>query len=129
ELNAPAPVIDAYRRNLQRAFLDIANAKLNAPAQAAPQGLPPGFAAMFITSGDERGFYRAELSDLDQAAASAIAKTTDRASKVHLLAVRDQIAKILDPKDTARTGGAAAAAFVQEMLEQYRDPTSCWFDY
>ena len=87
------------------------------------------FAAMFITSGDERGFYRSELREISAAAQAALAKTSDRATRVHLEAVRDQIDKILDPKETGRTGPAAANAFVTEMLETYYDPTSCWQDY
>ena len=129
ELSSPTPVVDAYRRNLQRAYLDIANTKVNGAAQAAPQGLPPGFAAMFVTSGDERAFYRAELRDISNAAQTAIAKTSDRATRVHLENVRDQIDKILDPKDSGRANAAAANSFVNDMLELYFNQTSCWPDY
>ena len=130
ELNAPAPAIDAYRRNLQRAYLDIANSKINGTQAAAPQGLPPGFAAMFISSGDEKSFYRAELHDIAAAARTAAAKATDRATKVHLLAVADQVGKILDPKESGGAGAAAAAdEFRDRMLELYYNPTSCWPDY
>ena len=128
ELNSPAPMIDPYRRNLQRAYLDIANSKLNATATAVPQGLPPGFAAMFVTSGDERGFYRAELREIRAAAEAAAAKTTDRATRVHLDSVRDQVDKILDPKETGRAA-AAADEFRDRMLDLYFNPTSCWPDY
>jgi hypothetical protein len=113
---------------LQRSFLDIANSKLNAPAAAVPQGLPPGFAAMFATSGDERAFYRAELREIRTAAEAAIAKTSDRATRVHLESVRDQVDKILDPKETGRAA-AAADEFRDRMLELYYNPTSCWPDY
>lgn len=129
ELNAPTPVVDAYRRNLQRAFLDIANTKLNGTAAAMPQGLPQSFAAMFISSGDERGFYRAELQDIRSMAMAAMPKTTDRTTRIHLESVRDQIDKILDPKETGRSGGAAAVAFIEEQLQNYYNPTSCWYDY
>ena len=128
ELNAPAPVIDAYRRNLQRAFLDIANSKLNANPQAAPQGLPPGFAAMFITSGDERAFYRAELREIKSAAQAALAKTTDRTTRIHLEAVGDHIDRIFDPQQQGRAT-AMADEFRDRMLELYFNPTSCWPDY
>ena len=128
ELNAPAPAIDAYRRNLQRAFLDIANSKLNANAQAAPQGLPPGFAAMFITSGDERAFYRAELREIKAAAQAALAKTTDRTTRIHLEAVSDHIDRIFDPQQQGRAT-AIADEFRDRMLELYFKPTSCWPDY
>ncbi len=130
ELNSPNAKIDAYRRNLQRSYLDIANSKLNAPPQALPQGLPRQFAALFVTSGDERAFYRAELRSISAAAASAATRTTDRTTKVHLEAVRDQIGKILDPQ----AGGSRAAApnidsAALEFLELYLNPTSCWPDY
>ena len=128
ELNSPTPVIDAYRRNLQRAFLDIANSKLNANPQAAPQGLPAGFAAMFITSGDERAFYRAELREIRSAAEAALAKTSDRTTRIHLEAVRDQIDKIMDPEEQGRAT-AMADEFRDRMLELYFNPTSCWPDY
>jgi hypothetical protein len=129
ELNAPAPVIDAYRRNLQRAYLDIANTKINGSQAAAPQGLPAGFAAMFVSSGDERAFYRAELREIASAAQAAAAKATDRATKVHLESVADHIGKILDPKEAGRANAIAADEFRDRMLELYYNPTSCWPDY
>jgi hypothetical protein len=128
ELDAPNVRIDAYRRNLQRSYLDIANTKLNAPPAALPQGLPPGFAALFITSGDEKAFYRSELRGVKAAAGAALARTTDRTTKVHLESVRDQVEKILDPD---RSGSAAPAVnrYAMELLELYLNPTSCWPDY
>lgn len=129
ELNAASPVVDAYRRNLQRAYLDIANSKLNAAATAAPAGLPPGFQAMFITSGDERGFYRAELREIRASAEAALSKTNDRATRVHLESVRDQIDKILDPKEAGGRAATAADEFRDRMLDLYYNPTSCWPDY
>ena len=128
ELNSPVPVVDAYRRNLHRAYLDIANNKLNARPQAVPAGLPAGFAAMFITSGDERAFYRAELREISTAAQAAAAKATDRTTKVHLEGVVDQIREILDPNRPAQAN-SAANQFAMEMLELYLNPTSCWPDY
>jgi hypothetical protein len=129
ELNAPKVTIDAYRRNLQRAFLDIANNKLNATAQAAPQGLPRGFAALFISSGDEKAFYRSELRSISASANAALARTTDRATRVHLESVRDQISNILDPEKSGKTGTTAINEEAMRLLELYYNPTSCWPDY
>jgi molybdenum-dependent DNA-binding transcriptional regulator ModE len=61
---------------------------------------------------------------------AAIAKSSDKATRVHLEGVRDQIGKILNPE----TGGAriGTAAFNEEamrFLELYMNPTSCWPDY
>ena len=128
ELSAPKVTVDAYRRNLQRSYLDIANNKLNAPAQAAPQGLPPGFAALFVTSGDERSFYRAELRAISAAAGSALARSSDKATRAHLESVRDQVGKILNPEG-GRTGGNAFNEEAMRFLEMYYNPTSCWPDY
>ena len=129
ELSAPKVTIDAYRRNLHRAYLDIANNKLNAPPLTLPQGLPPGFAANFISSGDEKEFYRSELRAISSSAGAAIAKATDRSTKVHLEAVRDQIARILNPDQSGNSTAVGGNRFAMEMIELYLNPTSCWPDY
>ena len=84
---------------------------------------------MFVTSGDERSFYRAELREIRTAAETALAKSSDRATRVHLESVRDQIDRILDPKETGGRAAAAADEFRDRMLELYYNPTSCWPDY
>ncbi len=130
ELNAAKVTIDPYRRNLQRSYLDIANNKLNAPPAAAPAGLPRGFAAQFVSSGDERGYYRSELRAISAAAGAAMAKAGDKATKIHLESVRDQIAKILDPeKNGAPAAAGAGNRAGLEFLEMMYDPTSCFPDY
>ena len=121
-------MIDAYRRNLQRSYLDIANNKLNAAPQAVPQGLPAGFAALFVTSGDERGYYRAELRTLQSDIGRAIARTSDRDTRVHLEAVKDEITKILNPdKDGVERATTSSNRRALELVELY-EPTSCWPD-
>src|ERR1019366_236762 len=42
ELDAPAVKVDAYRRGLQRSYLTLVNAKINAPPVAAPGVVPAG---------------------------------------------------------------------------------------
>lgn len=126
ELNAPKVAVDAYRRNLHRSYLEIANGKLNASPAALPAGLPAGFAAQFVSSGDERGYYRAELRALNAAVSSAIPRAADKATKVHLEAVRDQIGKILNPESG---GSGGVNRFALELLEQMQNPDSCWVDY
>jgi hypothetical protein len=130
ELDQPKVSIDAYRRNLQRAYLDIANNKLNATPQAAPQGVPAAFRALFVTSGDERGYYRAELRALQSSVTRAMAKASDRDTRVHLESVRDQITKILNPdNDGVQRATTGANRQALELLELYYNPTSCWPDY
>ena len=114
ELDGPAVKIDTYRRELQRAYLQTVNGKLNpttAPA-AAPifptaAGGPGGRAG---TSGDERPMYRVELRSLSAAIAGALAKTTDHETRAHLEASRDEISKILDPKFLPPAPAAGAGA-------------------
>lgn len=75
--------IDAFRRNLQRAYLDTIAVRLNGPARA---------------SDDQRPLLRGELRRIAADAQTALARTTDRETRLHLDDVRDQVAKILDPK-------------------------------
>ncbi len=102
--NSPAPV-DAYRRQLQRNYLELVNTKLNGLPVTLPAGLPPDFPlALFASSGDEKPFYRSELRALNASIAAALPRTTDRATRAHLEGARDQIARILDPKFNATPG-------------------------
>jgi hypothetical protein len=115
ELDAPTVRIDAYRRNLQNAYLEIVNTKLNgataaaAPAAAAGGGRGGrGGRGGAAKSDDEKPFYRAELHALSSSLTAAMAKATDHDTKAHLEGARDQIAKILDPKFLPPAAAAAA---------------------
>jgi hypothetical protein len=123
ELDGVSVKIDPYRRNLQHAYLDLVNNKVNSN-QTMPSGLPPEFAAMFASSADEKPFYRAELKSLNAAIGAALAKTSDRETRAHLDAARDQIAKILDPK-FAPTGGTSGVT-IRIGIDA---PNTCWPDY
>jgi hypothetical protein len=127
ELDGSSVKIDAYRRNLQRAYLDLVNNKVNSNA-TVPIGLPPEFAGLFASSGDEKPLYRAELRSLNASIAAALAKASDRDTKAHLEGARDQIAKILDPKFAA-VGGAGAGAIIRLGFEGVDPLDSCWPDY
>ena len=120
--------IDAYRRNLQRAYLDIANDKLN--------GTPPRLPAFLFTppSGDERPFYRAELKTLSASIGAAIAKTPDQETRAHLESSRDEIARILDPRFAPATeNGNRAVRVIGDQLAPFLTPAdqldTCWPDY
>ncbi len=75
--------IDAYRRNLQRSYLDLIATRLNGAQRATD---------------DQRPMLRGELRTISADAVTALARTTDRDTRLHLEDLRDQIAKILDPK-------------------------------
>ncbi|MGA7416270.1 MAG: zinc-dependent metalloprotease, partial [Bryobacteraceae bacterium] len=139
ELEAPQTDVDAYRRLLQRNYLDLANAKINGGGgPVLPANFPAGFALMFASSGDERPFYRAELRSLNASITAALSKTMDRTSRAHLEAARDQIARILDPKFAAPSGGALPGLLIFGTRWNALPPPdssnpnsleNCWPDY
>jgi len=133
EVEEPHVSIDAYRRQLQRNFLELANAKINASPITLPAGLPAGFpVAFFASSGDEKPFYREELRLLSRSIEGALAKSADRETRAHLIGARDQIARILDPKFAENQGGAASLLriFGDNWKHWASDATDdCWPDY
>lgn len=119
ELEAPQVKVDAYRRNLQRAYLDLVNGKLNGGASAEGP-------ARAVESGDEKPLYRAELRALQAKLTAAAARGADRETRAHLEASRDEIGKILDPKFAAAAGtggGLRGRATVGDGEEM-----GCWVD-
>ncbi|MCU0240028.1 MAG: hypothetical protein MUC29_11350, partial [Pyrinomonadaceae bacterium] len=112
----------------QRSYLEIANNKLNSAPPTLPAGFPSVFASQFISSGDERAYYRGELRALNASITAALAKTSDHATKVHLENSRDQIGKILDPNQSG-SANVNSNRLAMEFLEMTQNPTSCWHDY
>ncbi len=113
ELDAATGVkVDAYRRNLHRAYLDNLAEKLN--------GRLP-------VTDDTRGLVRSELRSLSADITKAIAKTTDRATRAHLDDVKDQIAKILDPKFVPPAPANPLAALFGRGFEEEQH-AGCWQD-
>jgi hypothetical protein len=98
EIRTGAP-IDAFRRRLQRVYLEAMAGKINPPAaSAAPQapGGGRGGQAAPVGTADFRPILKAEMRALDADLVAAIAKTGDRMSKAHLEDARDQIKRMLD---------------------------------
>jgi len=111
--------IDVYRRNLQRAFLDLMGDKLNGRA---------------AVTDDQRPFIRGELRALNADVTKALVRTTDRATRMHLEDVRDQIAKILDPKFAQAAPAASTLPIIigrpgMDGAEQFDESLGCWPDY
>jgi hypothetical protein len=119
ELEAPQVKVDAYRRALQHTYLDLVNTKVNPPAAVAVVAFPQGPDAPApggrggrggaSASLDEKPMYRAELRALAVSVNAAIGKASDHETKAHLEGVRDEIAKILDPKFLPPAPAAATA--------------------
>lgn len=125
EVDGMTPVrIDAYRRNLQRAYIDLLDERLN--------GRTP-------VTDDQRPMIRGELRALSQVVSRAIARAADRETRYHLEDARDQIARALDPKFAAPAPAAGGVgfpfAFTEEEEDEVFDPSDpraplfCWHDY
>lgn len=105
ELDRGPIQIDAFRRNLQRAFIDQAASKINGTARApaiiiAPSGGPSTRRATTAAgpSLDARAIFRGELEDLDRLLAGALPRASDRTTRLHLLDIRAIIDRILRPR-------------------------------
>ena len=93
EVYTAAPVkVDAYRRNLQRAYVETLSERINGRQASAD---------------DARAFFRGELKTLDRDLQTALARVTDRATRLHIEDVRTQVARALDPA-VRETGPAGA---------------------
>jgi hypothetical protein len=116
ELGGASVQIDAYRRGLQRSYIDLMAGKITSRTPVTD---------------DSRALVRAELQSLSQEIGAAIAKASDRTTKAHLADARDQIAKALDPKfapPAPATGGGFPGA---PGFDDANDPSQqgCWPDY
>jgi len=100
ELRAAPVKPDIYRRNLQRAYIELMGTKLNPPPWSPPPGLPPGFMIMPPPPlpGEARAIIRAELMRLDEEIARAVPNAGNPETRAHLLDSRYQISKILYPE-------------------------------
>jgi hypothetical protein len=106
-----APQVDAYRRNLQRAYVGTLADRVNGPQAAAD---------------DARALFRGELKTLEGELESALVRATDRTTTLHLEDVRMQIRRALDP--TAHAAPASPRT-TTDQFDVTVDPVSCWIDY
>jgi hypothetical protein len=108
ELDSQNVRIDAFRRNLQRGYVELLSEKLNG------RGAPID---------DTRPLIRGELRGIGAQIAQALPRVTDRETKLHLEDLRDQTAKALDPKFQP-AAPATTLPFRIPALDE-----SCWPDY
>ncbi len=99
--------------------MDLLNERLNR-----------GQAGTMTTSDDARPLFRGELRALSASLASAIPRSADRATRVHLEDLRDQVARALDPKfaQPAMTGPSGMPRGF-DFLDLSIEPATCWPDY
>jgi len=98
ELNA-GKTIDVHRRSLQRAHLERLSALLNDDEPSIPSQYRRFVGAQINASQSDIGpIVRGELKTLQRQVRSAIPRTSDRVSKLHLEDTLERITLILDPK-------------------------------
>jgi hypothetical protein len=117
EVYGDGPVtVDAYRRNLQRTFIEMLGDRVNGRA---------------VASDDARAFFRGELKTLNADLKTALSRVTDRPTQLHLEDIQAQIAHALDPAIQG-TAAAAAAGRVGTAVDEFDvavAPDACWVDY
>ena len=99
---ASGPVrVDAYRRNLQRAFVDQMERLISTPlVTPLPPGFTPfpGFNAPPPRPADARAQARLELVDLQSTLRVALARAADRTTRAHIVDLQARINQILNPR-------------------------------
>lgn len=96
ELAAPVPVIDPYRRNLQRAYISALAARI-APPSAAGSPIPI-FAGGGGSQSDLRPLARLSLSTVRTAIRNALKRPVDTVTRAHLMDSLAAIDRALDPR-------------------------------
>ncbi|QHI36137.1 hypothetical protein IMCC3317_14910 [Kordia antarctica] len=90
--------IDAYRRNLQRAHIDRLSYLMTAESPNVPARFRSRVTPLNTSQSDLRAVVRAELNTLKRSVRSAIGRTSNQMSKIHLQDALERINLILDPK-------------------------------
>ncbi len=111
ELAAPEIKVDAYRRNVQRLYLEMLADRLNGRTPATD---------------DQRPFFRGELRIISAEIGRALPRVTDRATGLHLEDLRDQIARALDPKFPPPAPATATPS--RGERPSWEEPDTCWPD-
>ena len=101
EFGGGAVRVDAYRRNLQRAFVDQMERLITTPlvTPPPPNFTPfPGFVPPPPRPADARAQARLELLDVQGALRPAQARAGDRATRAHVVDLLARIDQILNPR-------------------------------
>jgi hypothetical protein len=101
EVGSGSVRIDAYRRNLQRAFVDQMERLISTPlvTPPPPNFTPfPGFVPPPPRPADARAQARLELVDLQSTLRGAQSRAGDRATRAHIVDLLARIDQILNPR-------------------------------
>jgi hypothetical protein len=114
--------VDAFRRNLQRAWIETLADRVNGRQSS---------------SDDARALFRQELRLLDASLKASAPRAADGVTRAHLADVRSLIARALDP--TVQAAATAAARPASDSLSgegadpfavnESPSPDVCWPDY
>jgi hypothetical protein len=128
ELEGTGPVkVDTFRRNLQRAYVELIDSRVNQATAAPALGAAGG---PTVATDEVRPLLRGELKSLNQTISVALGRSADRETRLHLGDIKDQIARALDPKfaPPSAPGGAPAGGRGGFSGEDRLQPKSCWPD-
>lgn len=92
--------VDVYRRNLQRAYIDRLAYLMTEEQDQVPMALRAWLIESNVdaSQSDIRSIARAELNELKKLIKSAVARTGDKMTKIHLEDALARIELILDPR-------------------------------
>lgn len=93
-----AAVIDPFRRNLQRAYLERLRWLMTEEPEPTPGFFGGSLNNVDIAQSDIRPFVRGQLTTLQSEIRRARSRTSDRATRLHLDDALVRIADILDPE-------------------------------
>jgi hypothetical protein len=97
ELTQGNPRVDVYRRNLQRAYIDAAGNTINPPPLPATATPAQRSAAAAARGSDARALLRGELIELQRLVRTAVNRTGDAMTRLHLRDIDLEITRILEP--------------------------------
>ena len=92
ELQDRTVQVNTYRRNVQRAFLEVVDDRLHPNEEDLSSNFNPAAAPW---TSDIRAVLRAELEDIDLLAEQALERTSQDMTRTHLRDVRSEIQRIL----------------------------------
>ncbi|MCS7023774.1 MAG: zinc-dependent metalloprotease [Bryobacteraceae bacterium] len=99
ELVQPLAMVDPWRRNLQRAYLELIHDRLHGRSSpVVSMGSRSATVVALNPNDDARALFRAELRSLSAQIAAKAPSIVDRATRAHWEDLKDRIAQILDPK-------------------------------
>jgi Met-zincin/Domain of unknown function (DUF5117)/Domain of unknown function (DUF5118) len=101
ELGTPQEVIDPFRRNLQKQYVDIMISLMNPSQPSLPAGLPRGLIILFgpdVKNTDIPSIARGHLTALRNRILTAANASSDKISKYHLQDMAERIRQALSPK-------------------------------